>query len=509
MFKNKKYKTIFICVLVAAALIVGVVFARKYVSSNKKAAVALVADIADTWGRSGSNAYGQVTQSGVQTIYLDKTLLLEKTYVSEGDQVKKGDEILKYDTTQARLKVESYRIQYEITKNNYDKAVKQLEEYKTYTPFVKEVYPSEINDTSIPDSGTGTAEDPYIYQLDDSGKVTLSALNYLITNDKTARIDLYHAEYGYHSFKFASIVVTPVSATSYTSVITTDFEIADHYNVDMFAGLVTETVALPNVIGTSTMFITTFDPDDYLKDESEMYTRKQIESMIAQQEQTIAKLEISVKQAELDYRKAKNEMDDGIVRASNDGVVTLVADSTYVGNDPYIVIKSSLGYEISTTLNEYQLKDFNIGDTFDITMWSNGNTYTATIKSISQYPVEYSYSTGLSNSCSDYEVYATLDCEDELREWDGGEITFNTEDKEEVLFSLYTAFIKEENGKSYVMKVNSEDRIEKVYIKTGGLLYGGYYTEVLEGISLDDYIAFPYGNGAVEGAKADYEGSWY
>ena len=50
------------------------------------------------------------------------------------------------------------------------------------------------------------------------------------------------------------------------------------------------------------------------------------------------------------------------------------------------------------------------------------------------------------------------------------------------------------------MYVRGEDgRLEKRYIQTGANLWGSY-TQVLGGLTADDYVAFPYGKTVKEGA---------
>jgi hypothetical protein len=60
-------------------------------------------------------------------------------------------------------------------------------------------------------------------------------------------------------------------------------------------------------------------------------------------------------------------------------------------------------------------------------------------------------------------------------------------------------FIRSENGKSYVY-VESDGKLEKRYVSTGMNLWGSY-TEITSGLSMDDYVAFPYGTEVKEGAK--------
>ena len=61
------------------------------------------------------------------------------------------------------------------------------------------------------------------------------------------------------------------------------------------------------------------------------------------------------------------------------------------------------------------------------------------------------------------------------------------------------AFIRDDHGQKYVMK-DVDGKLVKIYIKTGKV-YFNMSTEVLSGLSDTDYIAFPYGDGAIEGTR--------
>ena len=61
-------------------------------------------------------------------------------------------------------------------------------------------------------------------------------------------------------------------------------------------------------------------------------------------------------------------------------------------------------------------------------------------------------------------------------------------------------FNRAENGKSYVYTVNADGKLEKRFISTGKSVWGSY-TEVKSGLTLEDYVAFPYGDGLRDGAE--------
>ena len=64
-------------------------------------------------------------------------------------------------------------------------------------------------------------------------------------------------------------------------------------------------------------------------------------------------------------------------------------------------------------------------------------------------------------------------------------------------------FILQENGKDYVYVAGEDDRLEKRQLVTGGNLWGSYI-KVLDGLTVEDHIAFPYGRDIKDGAKIRY-----
>ena len=64
---------------------------------------------------------------------------------------------------------------------------------------------------------------------------------------------------------------------------------------------------------------------------------------------------------------------------------------------------------------------------------------------------------------------------------------------------LQSWFIRTDNGKSYVMARNEDGRLEQRWVQTGRDLWGSY-TQIRGGLTVDDYVAFPYGRDVKPGA---------
>ena len=61
-------------------------------------------------------------------------------------------------------------------------------------------------------------------------------------------------------------------------------------------------------------------------------------------------------------------------------------------------------------------------------------------------------------------------------------------------------YVLQENNRSYVYVTNEEGLLEKRQITTGITVWGSS-VQILDGLTLEDAIAFPYGKNAREGAK--------
>ena len=65
---------------------------------------------------------------------------------------------------------------------------------------------------------------------------------------------------------------------------------------------------------------------------------------------------------------------------------------------------------------------------------------------------------------------------------------------------LDKAYVREEDGRKYVLKADENDLLVKQYIQTGKTIWG-QAVEVLSGLTMEDRVAFPYGKTAKEGVK--------
>jgi multidrug resistance efflux pump len=568
MKKNKTLRRIISAVAVLAVIAGAMFGARALIDHGRKIPVTLVANIADMWYDTGSSGYGQISQGGVQQVWNDSGKLVSKVYVSAGDKVSKGDPLVQYDISEARLEADNCRILYEMAKRDLNKAQERLEYIKTFRPNerpepIRRIFEEPVDlhfedETLVVDSGEASVEEVlqdgkafYIININTYTPITRQTFEAMLSyeshmanpepdfednaendpeGDVSAEETLSEEPVAPKNFCFRiwancadmdSVQIATVTPTAgeaarvpiqgwfaengwleeYPEQET--FFFSDVYTVDEITGNVEERT--DDLIGK--VFVFKLERSNAQVPETERYSQREIDNMIREQNDLIRGLKIDVAQAELNWRQAKQASGDGIVRAAHDGIVMSVGDpyNSYEG-EPFIQVGSGEGYQIVSTITELQLGTVKVGDTITVNMWSNGMTYSGTIVKISPYPTDDSMSYYGGGNVSNYQFIADLECEDELQTWDGGEVILDSASGgEKGLFALQAAYVREDGGRNYVLKVGEDGRVYRQYVETGKVIYGGWHVEIISGLTLDDYIAFPYGKNAVEGAKADYD----
>lgn len=247
------------------------------------------------------------------------------------------------------------------------------------------------------------------------------------------------------------------------------------------------------------------------------YTSSQLKELIAEKRQEIKNYQYELKQNKLDLEKARLALKNSTVLSTVDGVVRTLTDldTAAASNQPFLVVSGAEQYYVTGVLSEGLLGSVQPGDTVTVNSWENGMTYSAQVVSISDYPLEagsnYYYGTGNPNSSS-YEFVAVLGAENDTSTLRNGmyvDLTLSVQEGVEADGGLYLdkAYLREDEGGSYVMKVSRENRLEKAYVSTGKTIYSGSYVEIRSGLTTEDYIAFPYGTDVKDGVRAVLQGT--
>lgn len=500
----------------------------------------------DYWGDT-SNTSGMVTTDKLQKIYISQSQTVKKVWVKEGDSVKKGTALVSYDSTLTQATVERAKIDYdrqtenlEVMKNELEllkkaKNKETLEAEKTkleaelqaeisrldgaggYDP-EKAVEPGLVTPMA---EGSGNSKDKpiYYYWLTDeplSDKVLRNLLHGTEINratpmDKTPTVSTYLVLVSRDKDKMGGM------PTSRGLLITETFT-PDSTEQPVEGAPISGTVSisfwfcdLPEYIDPER----TYDSDKYkeltrkiaqiqeLLDTS--MTQLELNKAILEKAQAVKEQEINLKVAKLKLDKKLAELGDGNVYAEFDGTVKAVRDpdEAYNNSEAVVELSGGGGYYVTGTLSEMDLGSVQVGDSVSISSWMTGAACEGTIVSIDDYPTSNGNNWGDGNSNVSYYPFKVFVTEDaNLQPNDYVDIQYQKDTSaEESGSSLYlqSMFIRTDNGKSYVMARGEDGRLEQRWVQTGRDLWGSY-TQIRGGLTIDDYVAFPYGRDVVEGA---------
>ena len=231
----------------------------------------------------------------------------------------------------------------------------------------------------------------------------------------------------------------------------------------------------------------------------------EIQAEKAELQQKIKDLDLNLRMAEVELKRMKQELSDGIVYAEMDGTIASVtsADEAANSGEPIIKLAGGGGYFIQGTVSELDLDSVHVGQKVNITSWESGGSFTGTVQEISKTPTDNAFYYGGGNmNVSYYPFTVIIDGNANLREYESVEMQLERE-QEEVptdAFYLEMPFVLQEDGATYVFVAGEEGKLEKRKVTTGVTLWGSSL-QILDGLTLDDAIAFPYGKDAVEGAS--------
>ena len=541
---NKKLKKIIITAAIAVAAC-GAVWGGLTIARNAQRGdvnVYSVSDFAMTnyWGDT-SSTNGMVTTDKLQKIYVSSTQTVSKVYVTEGQTVKKGAKLLSYDSSLSQAEVERAQIQYERQSGNLEDAkteFKLLQKAKN-----KEALQLELNklQTQLDAEKKKYDQDPS-HPYDGDNPVTEALLGTkTVENSSGGKETVYYYAWPSKSTLSGEHLLTDfggrLRATESTSPLVTNIVLVQRTD-DKIGGSIqanwgvkvtdtyTKTGETTYKVTVDVQLVTnlpdyedpghTYNSETIQKLEQQVaraqelmdssMTRQELDVAIGTKYKEIGQLETSLKVAKLDLEKKKSELGDGNVYAEFDGTVKAVRDATEAFNSGEAVVELSGGggYYVTGTLSEMDLGSVQVGDTVQISSWRTGVNCEGEIVSIDDYPAQNGSNSGDGNSNVSYYPFKVFVSEDaNLQPNDYVEMQYQKTAEADSADSLYleSFFLRSENGKSYVMVRGENDKLEKRWVQTGRDLWGSY-TQIRGGLTLEDYVAFPYGRDVVEGAHA-------
>ena len=507
----------------------------------------------DYWGDT-SNTSGMVTTDKLQKIYISQSQTVKKVWVKEGDSVKKGTVLVSYDSTLTQATVERAKIDYdrqtenlEVMKNelellkkakNKETLQKECDDLEAKLKNLKAAYDkdekhpynadapvtegkiTQAEPTTITVKGADGKEQTatvYYYSWLSPSTIDEAKLGEILSNlgvtpagDVLTAVDTYVVLVQRHGDKVGGYV------ESTWGMVIMDRYTADNNEVDP-PTQASKSVSfrllnnLPDFVDTERKYDSKEIQDTERKLaiaqellESSM-TQLEINKAILEKAQAVKEQEVNLKVAKLKLDKKLAELGDGNVYAEFDGTVKAVRDpdEAYNNSEAVVELSGGGGYYVTGTLSEMDLGSVQVGDSVSISSWMTGAACEGTIVSIDDYPTSNGNNWGDGNSNVSYYPFKVFVTEDaNLQPNDYVDIQYQKDTSaEESGSSLYleSMFIRTDNGKSYVMARGEDGRLEQRWVQTGRDLWGSY-TQIRGGLTIDDYVAFPYGRDVVEGA---------
>lgn len=250
--------------------------------------------------------------------------------------------------------------------------------------------------------------------------------------------------------------------------------------------------------------------DEQEWEEPEGYTEKELVQAINETEKELKKLDIERRTAELNLQSLKETVSDGIIYSKVDGTVKSVADldAGQSESESIVQIVGDEGLYVSGTISELLLDEIKPGTIITANSWESGMNFEATVTEISDYPVDgNSWGEGNQN-VSYYQYTAYIEDSSALKNGEYVDLAIKTNQDQSDGLYIEKAYVRQEDGKSYVMIADENNRLKKQYVVTGKTVYGSAI-EIKSGLRETDMIAFPYGKTAVEGIAVTEDSEMY
>lgn len=540
-----------IALVLAIAILAGAVAGGFYWKNNSGGEVKVYAveNIGSMgYGEEESTSYGNVTTDKMQNVYLSDTQTVTKICVKEGQTVKEGDTILEYDTTLTDLDLNKKELALQKMKIEKEDMEKQVRTKKR-----SEGKPISVNRPSAPpEENTG---DPGISAVSMPGLRTLSGAGVTPTDpadpgggedpeepenpgdggepekpedDKT--IKTYEVIDGNGTKKTPLIVILAADYSINTELLdklllkkgenwliflTTE---GDQRNGDVLS----RTGLICKKESNGSYSFSFFDASAYpLPDMSGVLvgepnepgwggggggsedTRLTAEE-IAELKEKIRDTDLEIRMAEVELKQMKKEKNNGQVVSTVDGTVSSVLDLDTAKQEgsPVVKIAGGGGYFIRCTVSELELDKIAVGQTVTVNAMESGGTYTGEISEIGDTPSSSNEYYGGNSNVSYYPFVVSVGVDADMKEYEYVSVMRSGSAVQEDTgngFYLENMFILSEGNKRFVYVRGEDGRLEKRQISVGNIRWGS--TKVNGGLTMEDWIAFPYGKAVKDGAR--------
>lgn len=367
-----------------------------------------------------------------------------------------------------------------------------------------EPFYQKLGADSIPFTGTGTEDDPYVYLCSSAKeKVTVmgSFFNKLAgySNDGTKVVHQggywYRLEF-HQNDTIADYEDLKSSCTGYYLVNGSLLEkpVYEFAEVEFTLADASKYDNVPDDDGDDTPGGDDVEPTG---------TPVSRADAIKYQKSKIASLKLDLQESDIKISQLEKKANKKLISSKLDGTVASVGDigsGETTDGKALIKIKSSDGFYVIGSVSELMLDDFVEGTKLNCTSYTSG-TFEAEVVDVSEYPVSGNSYYGNSNPNVSYYAFTAVVTDKTLQLEDQDWVTINYEaTTSENSMVIQKAFVRSDSSKSYVYK-DDNGVLKKQEISVGATVDSGYSVIVKGGLSEDDLIAFPYGKDIKEGAK--------
>lgn len=527
-----------VCVVLAVAILIGVLW---YIGRDTTPVSVLpVSEVSTTGNMGGMNYYyGPVRSDNIQSIFVSDTQIITEILVKEGQTVKKGDALIRYDTTLSDIQLERAEIsvkQAQLALENARKDLDRINGMKPYTPPpttepttegpTKPLVPAE----SLPYlyGGKGTLERPYrilwsddltyddAYVLSILGDKTEGWFAFEIREQNAVEGEL-HSRFGLHVTVYTKTTPPEPDPTDPTDV-PDPTDAPDPTTEPLPTEEPQPTVSQPEPVTETRLYYSFFvptdapsddeapdTPADQWQDDSSGYTAAEIARMRAEKQKEIRDLDLKYRMEQVEYERKKDEADNGTVYAKVDGTVTrLVSEETARAENRALLVVSGGGcYYVDISVDEFTCQTLKPGTPATAqSWWPESAFYEGTVEEVTTVPSPDNNYNGNGNpNVTMYKVVISIPADANVQEGSYLDVQLGQSDSvDSNTLWLQKMFIRYEGSRAYVYKRNADGLLEKCYIQTGSDLWGSY-TEIRRGLTMDDWIAFPYGKTVKDGAQ--------
>ena len=550
-------KRVIISVSVVAALVIGYFGILQYRKASRKVDVVQVSTMNMGGNPMESQMSGLVSDPATQTITPSASQIISAVYVTEGQAVSVGDKLLAYDITSLNYTVELKKIEISTTQLRLEQAKKELQQLQNTKPIERKVAPTptptpepELKldtevDTQVEDNkvwnylNSLTDEDTeFTKDLDEPTPTPTPtpetspvptptpaptptptpAAPAVNTYEKGTKANPYHFAIkgdGFLTGKFVKELIQKAETDEKTFYVSLDVYKDDDKTKGLVDSWLVSVDRLKEILGTETNDLAKVDlktrtvlkvevphEDPVPEIEPDGMTASELVRAIHAKESEVREYDIDIRRKQLELSELQTQLADGVVYAKRSGVIKGLKDINNVPTDgtPFLTVAGGTGTEVKGTISELLLTAIQKGTKVSVTSYETGSIYEAVVTQIDNFPTnsgEGFY--GGNPNVSMYGFTAYIEKGDDLKQGTYLALSIQQENMDTSSIYLSNAFIRDEHGQKYVMK-DVDGKLVKTYIKIGKV-YFNMSTEVLSGLSDTDYIAFPYGDGAIEGTR--------